>query len=375
MANQEGPDQESITRLADQAMRHGLVLFIGAGINGNRMPQWRRLLEVLLDQALIYLVDRDAGLRSKDTRTRLREWFAKEHDVYACASMAKALLGDHYPDALRGVLYAEYDEDTFRKEWRKAAGVGETWGAPFRFLVEVARLCQLPEVRAVATFNFDDLLEQVLQDEKVFLLGDAPPRQIHHLVAGKNLPLAEKAALPQGPPLPVYHIHGIIETIRPITRPALSRTVFSRDEYLQTFTQAMDWETSTPLHLLRNYCSLWLGTSLADWNMLRLLQAAQRTSKSPTSAFCLESDASLRCDGLDAEGTRLARRLRRTLLEDAGATMISAGADFDSLPETLSAICAPFARSIHPPPDQRTKSTSEYEDERQYPQHRTLLIL
>jgi hypothetical protein len=331
-----------IPELARHAHERGLVLFLGAGVNGAELPQWEDLLKRLLTRAVEQLMDRDKALENDKMRESILEWIKKEHDVYARASLAKALLGGEYLNSLRQSLYEfpekALDLDKFRKHFQ-ALPLLQAEGSCFPFLSAIVELCQLPEVRAVATFNFDNLLETAM----VLYAGEDKGKRQPQSIAGKadlSPPHVRRGSVAS---LPVYHLHGLLEVDPGIFDGANPRVVFSRDEYLLAASQSLDWETTTPIHLLNNYCSLWLGASLTDWNMLRLVQAASQKHRE-LSCFCLESEASLHLDDKEAikvdkvEMVRLAGRFRRTILEDAGVDVISSGTDYTTLPAKLREI-------------------------------------
>jgi hypothetical protein len=323
------PHHSILDDLAEEASQFGLVLFLGAGINGSHMPQWSDLLDGLLEIAFKQLIDRDTRLSETQTRESLRQWVKDNHDVYARASLAKALLGDSYESALRQAIYhakegAVGDIQSYR-EWLR--GNGEQPKPPsFHYLDSIVRLCQLPAVRAVVTFNFDNLLELAME----WMAEGHLKKQVHrypHVIStstfrSRHRNEGEKSALP------VYHVHGLVEFDARLFEEKGGKTVFSSDEYLSVFARSMEWETATPLHLLRNYCSLWLGASLVDWNMLRLLQAA--TSEGALPCYCLESTDSLQCKKDEIKG--LAQRLRSTLLNTNGVQLIGCDEGFGALP-------------------------------------------
>ncbi len=333
------PTDPMISELAANAKRRGLVLFLGAGVNGTALPQWEDLLERLLERALSLLIDRDEGLADPDTRKQVLKWITAEHDVYARASLVKALLGADYLSSLRELLYDSPGKDgqlDYSGVWDHLKASLKGTSKAFAFLSAIVELCQRPEIRAVATFNFDNLLETAM---KLQVGGNLNLRSAHS-IAGQSASSPPPAPRARVAPLPVYHIHGLVAVDPDELGCEDPHVVFSRDEYLNVASKSFDWETTTPLHLLRNYCSLWLGTSLTDWNMLRLVQTAGQPG-SNLPCYCLEADEGLHArNGWSEDVFRLARRFRATLLEDAGVTVIRSGKGYDSLPDAVKQIAA-----------------------------------
>ncbi|MGZ4987178.1 MAG: hypothetical protein ACXWIU_11060, partial [Limisphaerales bacterium] len=155
-----------IEQLVDDARKYGLVLVVGAGINGATVPKWKELVERLLDRA----IDR-ATLdeeRIAPNKRRLSNWCQTTFDSVACASIAKALLGaERYRLEIQDAIYENVkDLDVLTAFCQNVSS--ETIGPqsdqnPFTTLRQIGFLCQTRQTKAVATFNFDTLLEAAIQ--------------------------------------------------------------------------------------------------------------------------------------------------------------------------------------------------------------------
>ena len=251
----------------------------------------------------------------------------------------------------------------------------------FAYLRAIAGLASLPAVRAVATFNFDTLLEVAVRAQQ----KRAP---VAHFGKVRSA-FAEQS--PAKPPLPVYHVHGLLFASDSVMHSPDESVVLAYDEYFKTNADPLAWETSTIIHLLRNYCTLWLGVSLRDWNMLRLLDAGC-VGQANIQAYCLQcleeirlestlvlpvepknkqsevdekmaygDDAkrlwnrhlALREDSAEVQST--AMRLQATLLRAVGVHLLIGNARFSDLPHVLDEqITAPL----------RALSTESTQDEK-----------
>jgi len=128
--------------------------------------------------------------------------------------------------------------------------------------------------------------------------------------------------------------------------------VFSYDEYFDKNADPLSWETTTPLHLLRNYCSLWLGASMTDWNMLRLLYGANGAADKPR-VFCLQCLE----EAKDAENHKpAAMRFQATLLKSVGVKLIVAGADYADVWHVLA---EHITNQLPKYPEKQTKQETE----------------
>ena len=244
----------------------------------------------------------------------------------------------------------------------------------FAYLRAIAELASLPAVRAVATFNFDTLLEVAVSA----LHKRAPVAHFGKVTSA----FAEQS--PQKPPLPVYHIHGLLFASDSVVHSPDESVVFAYDEYFEANANPLAWETSTVIHLLRNYCTLWLGVSLRDWNMLRLLDAGC-VGQADIQAYCLQCVEEIRLESIlvlpvepknkqseveeekaygddakrlwnkhltlragSAEVRSTAMRLQATLLRAVGVQLLIGNARFCDLPHVLDEkITAPL-RALSP---------------------------
>jgi len=321
-----------VDALLDDAKRHGLVLFVGSGINGTAIDQWNKLLGKLLKKALEQVSLQDIRFKSED----LQEWCMRTFDLCAQATIVKSILGaELYRVAVQDVLYPgcpeleqqvkDYCADRM-KDQSSAPPKGDENADRFEYLYQAAQLCSSPAVRAVATFNFDTLLECAINacSKTKFAqayYGDGPAPAV------KQSQDEEKMQI-----LSVYHLHGRISSPRGLLRNPRESVVFSYDEYFDKNADSLSWETSTPLHLLRNFCTLWVGASLKDWNMMRLLDAS-RSGRDGVNSYCLQS---MQEGGTDRSVQPAAMRLQATLCEAVGIKLITGGQDYADLWQTLA---------------------------------------
>jgi len=68
-----------LKELVADAKEHGLVLFVGAGINGTALPLWNELLTELLGQAIREKLEKDP--LSFQLSKQLTEWCKAHFDI------------------------------------------------------------------------------------------------------------------------------------------------------------------------------------------------------------------------------------------------------------------------------------------------------
>jgi hypothetical protein len=137
-------------------------------------------------------------------------------------------------------------------------------------LKAVARLCIVEDgagghvrntlIRAIVNFNFDAVLREYVHER----YGKEILRTVERPSAG---------AIPGR--IPVYHLHGYLlfeeDNFRNQRKEAPDLRVFTEEEYFDAFNQPTRMGSYTFLHLLREHSCLFVGLSLKDDNIRRLL--------------------------------------------------------------------------------------------------------
>jgi len=171
-------------------------------------------------------------------------------------------LADAFTNDITAFLYASVARDT------KGSPVGDPTMAST--LTALARIC-VPRrsgsgVRAVVTYNFDDLLEKQLD----------PSGVIHR-------PIFKEGDVPTRDELPIYHVHGFLPQDRArysMSVDSVETLVFSEEGYHRLFGDPYSWSNLVQLGLLRDATCLMIGLSLTDPNLRRLLEvSAKRNEK------------------------------------------------------------------------------------------------
>jgi hypothetical protein len=122
----------------------------------------------------------------------------------------------------------------------------------------IARTTAKRGVAAVVTFNFDDLLERALDS-----------RHIPYCVISDE-------RRPSGPGVPVVHPHGFLSQ-----DPVPAAIVFTEDDYHRLSDTVFHWAATTILGHLRSRTVLFVGLSMSDPNLRRLLDAAHPQASVP----------------------------------------------------------------------------------------------
>jgi hypothetical protein len=309
-----------------QDVRHSqLVLFLGAGVTATLTPTWGELLDKMVDRAV---TDALSGSLTTKQVASVSSRILKNGTMsaYEKAGIAKHFLKERYLEVLRDVLYEKCNPASIQHLLKSDEG-----RVKHAFLRSTARLCDRREVMALVTYNYDDIVERAVDRA--------------YSVYGRKQELRKPGRLP------VFHVHGYLPQERALGEPEQWGVVLCREEYYQTMLSPFTWQTSVQLHFLRNYVCLFLGVSLEDMDILKMLSHAKAfvANNSVYTMMCRESILS----GMGQSARRPARsaasrgglelekvfiQTREGLLGEVGVKLILSGDHYDSLPAKVDAL-------------------------------------
>jgi len=242
-----------VEELADRYANEIVTLVLGAGVSQDSgLPGWEALIGGLFTLAfgerLGGPIDREESLVLSQAAGELNS-----HSPLQTARYLRAMISSdaEFENKLASVLYAKAKSQ------------------PNPLLDSIALLC-IPErdrshVRSIITYNFDDLLERALQRlgiKTISIFRD-------HESAAQN-------------ELPIYHVHGYLPRDRDgFQHLDQSLLAFSEEAYHQLYTDPYHWTNIVQLNSLRENTCIFVGLSLADPNLRRLLDIGARGITSP----------------------------------------------------------------------------------------------
>lgn len=120
------------------------------------------------------------------------------------------------------------------------------------------------QAKSIITYNFDDVMERALAAQGI----DNYP------IFGMNQPRNR---------FPIYHVHGFIpynnsEIIKSIP-------VLSEEEYHKVYANSYNWSNVEQIHALSRTMCIFIGLSMTDPNLRRLLDIAIRDSENDARHF------------------------------------------------------------------------------------------
>ena len=249
-------------KLAETYAREGIFLALGAGVSvGSQLPNWRDLIQRLVS---IHL-DSGGSKLFEDLR---------DHDL--SLPVIASLLEEHSPDRsefikrVREALYRDFPyfpEGITKSNRRRFVQNIQKTNPTLR---AVAGLCAIPSenrrtyeankrIQAIVTFNLDALLQAYVyaRYEKRLL------RTIERPSASRN---PEKIS--------IYHMHGFLRFDPKAGDPskeAPDAAVLTEQDYFDFFNEPTSLFNYTFLYLLREFSCLFIGSSMQDDNIRRLL--------------------------------------------------------------------------------------------------------
>jgi len=223
-----------------------LVLFLGAGVSlASGMPSWSNLLNRLTN---LLVKEHLSVIASAENEDEVIDYFKSEapDSPLITARILRDSLGDKFPDYVRRALYENYKTTTSSA-----------------LVKEIGGLCVPERARqglvAVVNYNFDEILEQELER-----------RSVSYLV------VISEDDTPSPNELPIYHPHGFLPFKEKLTSKHRNSLVLSEEAYHSQFIDPYSWTNITQLNLLRNNVCLFVGLSMTDPNLRRLLEISQK---------------------------------------------------------------------------------------------------
>jgi hypothetical protein len=289
--------------LKEKYEEEGLVLALGAGVSlGSKLPNWPKLLQILVEDSI--------GKGDPNYFKELKKWplpviasvleqssFEEQKDIEPRAEfierVRKALYRkfhkDLYPDIYEALYLDSHKrvdsplgpdmdsryplekrkkaEENRRKLVRDVCAHNET-------LRTVAALCvvqyagkekqlfkaNVEHIRAIVTFNLDNLLQEYTRARY------NNPGLLRTIERATQSPSIGKISL--------YHMHGLLRFDSKAMRPekeAADAVVLTEQNYFDFFNDPMSLFNYTFLYLLREFSCLFIGLSMQDENIRRLL--------------------------------------------------------------------------------------------------------
>lgn len=219
--------------------------FFGAGVSMSaNLPSWWKLLEGLVDKSKQKQLDKtDIDQLQQvcyDSSIVLGRFIRMMMDTKSD--------GDDYYNAVHDALYAG----------------NASYSSPL--ITEICNLILAKRqfAKSIITYNFDDVMERALKGAGIN----------NYPIFGMNQP--QQA-------FPIYHVHGFI----PYDNSQIIKSVpiLSEEEYHRVYANSYNWSNVEQIHALSRTTCIFIGLSMTDPNLRRLLDIAIRDSENEARHF------------------------------------------------------------------------------------------
>lgn len=291
----------------DRTMEHAKVsiaennfsLFLGAGVSMSaNLPCWWNLLAGMIN--------------------RCKQGIFKEADLDQLTKVccnSSIVMGRF----IRMMMESKSNEEEFYQCLHEALYNGvDSYSSPL--ITEICHLIQFKrqQAQSIITYNFDDVMERAL---KSCGIGN-------YSIFGQNQPQQQ---------FPIYHVHGFVpfenkENIK-------SLPVLSEEEYHRVYANSYNWSNVEQIHALSRTTCIFIGLSMTDPNLRRLLDIANKDSEADPRHFvflpCIDSFGKNKAAEVK---NNEAMRIQKEMFEELGLRVVWYKGHNDELPKFIKAL-------------------------------------
>lgn len=254
---QKESKKELIAQLKSAYSRQDVSLFLGAGVSIDAgIPLWANMIKILLINMIETKID--GKTLSEADHTTLNELAYKNQEESPLTQMRyikTAFENEEYYSLVHEALYSGSIKNTTK-------------------LIDAIVQLSSPRrnhcgVKGIVTYNFDNLIELKLADKDI----------------DYNI-IFRETDIPDNNSLNIYHVHGYLpQNTNEIQTMDDSNNaielIFSEEDYHRVYQDSYCWSNLTQLNFFRESTCLFLGCSLTDPNLRRLLDVASRNGETP----------------------------------------------------------------------------------------------
>lgn len=239
----------AIKNLKESYNLEKLCLVIGAGISSTyKIPSWNDLLQRLLMEDIE---------KESTNAILLSKLFSKIFNP------SPLIAGRYLQDVFSDIKV----QNKFEKEVRNAIYECLDENKESLIVEEIIKYCiapgNSPNLDSIITYNYDDIIEHSLEKKNL----EIPFESIYG-----------QAIDPEDKKLKIYHVHGFLP--RTGTLSIENKITLGELVYHEQYNNIYSWNNMVQINKFRDTTCLFMGTSLTDPNIRRLLDIANSQKKS-----------------------------------------------------------------------------------------------
>lgn len=237
--------KQIISNISSYYEKQKLVLVLGSGVSKDfGLPDWSTLLQKLM----------------LTTIEKEREVSILLSKIFTSIFSPSPLIAGRYLQK----FYLD-KEMSFEEEVRKILYENINIEKPSELMNEIINFCHSPtknhKLNSIITYNFDDVLEQILCKKGA--------QNIYKSIYGIEIDSENK--------LPIYHVHGFLQQFGELNEQ--NQITFGESIYHKQYTDMYSWNNIVQISKFRELNCLFIGSSLTDPNIRRLLDIARKQNK------------------------------------------------------------------------------------------------
>lgn len=238
--------KEHISNLSKAYKDEELVLVLGAGVSvPYKIPGWGNLLQKLLFETF------NNSSANNDAQFVLSKLFP---ELFPNSPLISArFLEEYFKKKKNGKTFEEMVKEALYEQINREAD-SPTIKEILQFCIAPGRS---PNLDSIITYNYDDILEGALFNSDV----EIPFKPIYKV--GMN---------PTNGELPIYHVHGYLPQEQEIDSDY--SITLSENLYHKQYNDIYSWNNIVQINKFKDNVCVFIGTSLTDPNIRRLLDIA-----------------------------------------------------------------------------------------------------
>lgn len=221
-------DCDRIPQLVKSIKSNNATLFLGAGVSQSaNLPSWKDLLRKIFQKCSF------SNLFENDIDKILE---ACHHSTLITARyLTQKKLTKHFnlEDIIHDIFYIDSKPKYSQ------------------LMKSIVHFSTKEEVKSIITYNYDDLIDQRISNSR---------------------PMYGNRRISNAKEFPIYHVHGYVPEKNSLGD---SEIILSEERYHEKYRQVFDWSNVEQIYALTHTTCLFIGMSMSDPNLRRLLDIAK----------------------------------------------------------------------------------------------------